>query len=489
MIRSEISNAQWQRLSDMIAQRLGLHFPPARHNALERGFRSAVPEFGFADPAVCMDWLLAAPRTEQHEQILAAHLTVAETYFFREWKTLQALTGNILPSLINRRRGRDQHLRILSAACCTGEEAYSLAILLHQLLPDMQDWRIELTATDINRHSLEKAAAGVYGKWSFRGVPALLKARYFTCTADGNHAVIPEIRNMVRFQTLNLAQDSYPSRASGIHDMDIILCRNVLMYFTPDLVPRVINNLHDTLGDGGWLAVSPSEACSALFPRFEAVNFPGAILFRKKGAGCEKSSVLLEGRRSRVPMHGIPMRPVQERPNIAAKHPDSAESTVVVPTGTACSRLVRQPSLSAGRLPSRTPSFQHLPGQARMLADRGRLTEALSWCDRWIAADKLNAAGYYVRAAILQEKGELEPARAALNNAIYLDQEFVMAHFTLGMLARGCGDGAAERRHFGNTRQLLSRHQPGDPLPESDGISAGQLADILAFLEGGAELP
>jgi chemotaxis protein methyltransferase CheR len=124
-----------------------------------------------------------------------------------------------------------------------------------------------------------------------------------------------------------------------------------------------------------------------------------------------------------------------------------------------------------------------------MLADRGRLTEALSWCDRWIAADKLNAAGYYVRAAILQEKGELEPARAALNNAIYLDQEFVMAHFTLGMLARGCGDGAAERRHFGNTRQLLSRHQPGDPLPESDGISAGQLADILAFLEGGAELP
>lgn len=123
-----------------------------------------------------------------------------------------------------------------------------------------------------------------------------------------------------------------------------------------------------------------------------------------------------------------------------------------------------------------------------MLANEGRLTEALTWCDRWIGADKLNAAGYYVRAAILQEKGELEPARAALNTAVYLDQEFVMAHFALGMLARRCGDGAAGRRHFGNTYHLLRRYQPDDPLPESDGLSAGQLAEMLAFLDEYAEL-
>lgn len=468
MMRTEISNVQWQNLSGMVAQQLGLHFSPARQNDLKRGFQSAVMEFGFADPVACMDWLLTAPRTERNKQILAAHLTVPETYFFREWQTLQALAGDILPGLINQRRGRHQHLRILSAACCTGEEAYSLAILLHQLLPDLPDWRIELIATDINRRSLKKAAAGIYGKWSFRGVPAALKKRYFTRTADGDHAVIPEIRSMVRFQALNLTEDSYPSQATGMHHMDVIFCRNVLMYFTPAIVPRVIDKLHATLGDGGWLVVSPSEASSALFPQFHAVNFPGAILFCKKSVERKLQISLHASWTSQAPMRAIPTRPNAKESDIAAKNPDIAEAA----------------------MPRNTrPALQHLSQQARLLAGQGRLAAALTWCDRWIAAYKLDAAGYYVRAAILQEQGELALARAALNNAIYLDQAFVMAHFALGMLARRCSDGSAERRHFGNTHRLLSRCQPDDRLPESDGISARQLADILASLAGYSELP
>ena len=128
-----------------------------------------------------------------------------------------------------------------------------------------------------------------------------------------------------------------------------------------------------------------------------------------------------------------------------------------------------------------TPSdVQQLARRARALADVGRLTEALAYCNQWAAADKLDPAGYYLRAVILQEQGRLEQARIALQSALYLDQEFVLAHFALGCLARHCGRPVESRRHFANARQLLGRCRPDAPLPESDGLSAGRLAEILS---------
>ena len=130
--------------------------------------------------------------------------------------------------------------------------------------------------------------------------------------------------------------------------------------------------------------------------------------------------------------------------------------------------------------PAKTSDVQQLARRARALADAGHLTEALAYCNQWAAADKLDPAGYYLRAVILQEQGQLEQARIALQSALYLNPEFVLAHFALGCLVRRCGRPAESRRHFANARQLLRRCRPDASLPESDGLSAGRLAEILS---------
>src|SRR4030081_182852 len=134
----------WARLSALIAERMGLHFPLERLTDLQRGLAGAADEMGFDDVAACADWLLSAPLTKAHLQVLASHLTIGETYFFRDKRTLDVLAGRVLPELIQARRGHEQRLRLWSAACCSGEEPYSLAILLHQVLPDLAEWHITI---------------------------------------------------------------------------------------------------------------------------------------------------------------------------------------------------------------------------------------------------------------------------------------------------------------------------------------------------------
>ena len=243
-------------------------FPPERRADLQRALAAAAAEFGFADSASCAaEWLLSAPLTRPQLHTLASHLTIGETYFFREPHTFDALAGHILPALIRRRRGRDQRLRLWSAACSfSGEEPYSLAILVRRLLPDWQDWHVKILATDINERFLRKAAAGVYGEWSFRQSPAGFKEQYFTPTADGRFAVAPQFRQCVSFAQLNLAGDSFPSLATDTNAMDVILCRNVLIYFTPAHAHKLVENLRHALMEEAWLAVSPERM------------LPGAVL-------------------------------------------------------------------------------------------------------------------------------------------------------------------------------------------------------------------
>ncbi|WP_332739117.1 CheR family methyltransferase [Hydrogenophaga sp.] len=481
-----VQDAQWSRLSDFIARRMGLHFPCERWDDLQRGLADAAQEFGLTDPAACIDWLLSAPPTQGQLQVLANHFTIGETYFFRDQPTLQALAEHILPPLIRARRGRERRLRIWSAACCSGEEPYSLAILLHELLSDLQDWHVTITATDINARFLHKAAAGIYGDWSFRGAPAWLRSRYFKRTADGRYAVVPEIKRMVRFAHLNLVEDVYPSLATDTHAMDVIFCRNVLMYFTPSQMGKVVDHLHHALIDGGWLAVSPTEASQTLFPQpqFATANFPGAVLFRK-------SAVPL---RSEPPAMAFNPAPAFFVPAVD----ESLPSEPTDPAGAGPRAMeAAQGSLASAESLYREGRYgevvdtlltlhsrrAHEPATcsllARALANQGKLGDALTWCERWIASDKLNAAAHYLRAVALLEQGDAGQARTSLQRALYLDHNFVLAHYALGNLERGRGKIREADKHFANALHLLRQCQPNDPLPESDGLTAGRLAETI----------
>jgi chemotaxis protein methyltransferase CheR len=465
-------DATWTRVSEFIAEHMGLHFPPDRRADLQRGLAEAADELGFDDVAVCADWLLSAPPNRQQLQVLASHLTIGETYFFRDKRAFDVLASHVLPDLIQARRGNDQRLRLWSAACCSGEEAYSLAILLHQLLPDLAEWRVAILGTDINPRFLRKAVDGSYGEWSFRDAPAGLKERYFQRTGKGSFVIRPEIKALVTFEHLNLARDVHPSVATGTNAMDVIFCRNVLMYFTPTTIRKVVGNLHRALADGGWLAVSPSEVSQALFPQFVTKNFPGVILYQRSDAAhLEASAPALADIPSLAPT--MPARQetqpfVESRPTafgVAAGFEEPGDSE---PAGTL--------TAPAGE---RQPKAQAFSVTARALADQGKLADALECCNQWIAADRMNAAGHYLRAVVLLEHGQQADARRSLQRALYLEPTFVLAHFALGSVARGRSQHHEADKHFANTLDLLHRLQPHDILPESDGLTAGRLTETI----------
>jgi chemotaxis protein methyltransferase CheR len=476
------------KLSEFIAATMGLHFPPERSADLERGLAGAAKEFGFPDANACADWLLAAPPTRTELQTLACHLTIGETYFFREKKTFEVLAASVLPELIRRRRNSGRRLRLWSAACCTGEEPYSLAILLHQVIPDLADWHVTILATDINGRFLKKAAIGVYGEWSFRESPPGFKERYFQRCGDGRYEILPEIKKMVTFAHLNLVEDHFPALATDTNAMDLIFCRNVLMYFTPTQAAKAVRNLRCALAEDGWLAVSPCEASQTLFARFSPANFSSAILYQKSNAKVQAAPSWTPPLSSEsTPV----VAPALETPeSFTPDEPSQAPAGVEAPSSFAAAASLYQQgryaeasdtllnSIVLVDVPD-PPAFSLL---ARALANQGRLTDALAWCDRWVAADKLNASGHYLRAVVLQELGENEQSRHSLQRATYLQPEFVLAHFAMGNLARACGKNNEVDKHFTNASRLLKACPPGDVLPESDGLTAGRLTEIISSI-------
>ena len=470
-------DALLSRLSDFLESQIGLHFPPERWRDLERGIATASRDAGYREVQAYIHGLLAAPLTRTQVEALASHLTVGETYFLREQRSLDILEQQILPELLRARAPAEKHLRIWSAGCCSGEEPYSIAMLLDRLIPDIQNWKLTILATDINPRFLRKAAQGVYGEWSFRDTPGWLRERYFTKRPDGRFEIQPRIRRMVSFSYLNLAEDAYPSLVNNTNAMDLILCRNVLMYFAQDRARKVVDKLQRSLVDGGWLITSPAETSSVLFSAFTAVEFPGAFLYRRMAAAGPPTAAV---------EHPVPRYDSEAATSHASAPEFKLELSTFVPdvsqqTGAEQAAQVEDAN-------SRAQDERETPRRnARACADAGRLDEALEWCDKAIAADRLNPGHYYLLASIEQERGQIEAAERSFGRALYLAPDFALAHFALGNL---CLSGARQheaRRHFGNALSLLRAAPAETLLPESDGLSAGRLIEIIATVQ--ASLP
>jgi chemotaxis protein methyltransferase CheR len=490
-----LPDALLSQFSDWIAARLGLSFPRTRWRDLERAIQSTARELRFADGESCLRWLLSAALTEQQLAIVASHLTVGETYFFRDKRVFDVLERHILRALIRCRRCTERRLRIWSAGCSTGEEAYSLAILLSRMIPARQDWHITILATDINPHALRKAALGIYSDWSFRDGPPGLREKYFKRTKDGRFEIAPQLKALVTFASLNLADDVYPAAKTNTQAMDIVVCRNVLMYVEPQQAQAMIERLCRALVEGGWLLVSPVETALVARPEMVAVRFGDTTLYQKNtslgpprratdgtacrlparsgvslalSATCEAYSLPQAERRHPLPLAGMGRRPTTPEPaqsGAAVRHVPGREAAVA--------------EVALAPLSRRPDDGERLALLARAYANQGQLGEAARWCHRAIAADKLNPAWLRLLASILQEQGHTEEAIAALQRALYLDHNDALAHFALGHLCRRQGRQWESSRHFRNALAILRGYQPDQVLPESAGITAGQLIEII----------
>jgi chemotaxis protein methyltransferase CheR len=449
----KIAEAQLHCIADLAERAFGLAYPPSHFADLQRGIFAAAKELGFDDPAELADALVATYPAKEHLQALADHLTVGETYFFRDKRSFDILADQTLPALVLSRRQSKKHLRIWCAACCTGEEAYTIAIILTQVIPDWRDWNITLLATDINSNFLRKAARGTFGQWSFRNSPPWLK-QYFMPAGQGRFEIVPHVKQLVRFAQLNLAQEVYPSPDNDTGAMDLIVCRNVLMYFSERQATKVLERFHRAQAEGGWLIVGPNELPKMGGLHFTPSNFQGTIFYQKQNGGPQAQL------------------PPQSPPEIEIQIDEIAKDAAPAPV---CEMI--EPA------PLETPlASAELGRSAHELADQGRLSEALDCCDRWIAADRLDSAAHYLRAMILQERGELNDAAGALRTAIYLDPNYVLAHFALANLERRRRNTEAAAVHLRNARKLLRGYRPDELIPEFEGVTAGRFVEVVESL-------
>ncbi|MBS0367630.1 MAG: chemotaxis protein CheR [Proteobacteria bacterium] len=445
-------------LCEMLSMRLGLHFPPERWPDLLRRLAPAVAELGYRTLQDSLHGLLAKPLGQRELEVLGRHLTVGETYFFRDPEIFAALEQQLLPDLIRHRRDTTRRIRIWSIGCSSGEEAYSIAITVANMLPDLDRWDVSIQATDINLHALTLAREGVYGNWSFRTPLPPAWQRWFYAPRAGHRAVAPQIKSLVSFSYLNLMDGHYPAVETNTNAMDLIFCRNVLMYFHPQRVAEALERIGNSLLGGGWLVLSPVESALVTAPPLRPRHLPGVLFYQKAEAD------------GTWPLAAEPMT-----------HPPHTASSAPAPHHGRTSPPISEPSPPAPSLPPPAPApAQTLVRQAREQADRGQLAEALASCDQAIAQDKLNPAWAFLRASILLELGYDDDAAAALQRTLYLDHDFVMAHVTLANLLQRRGRHASACKHYRNALELLAPLDAQQVPLEADGMTAGRLREYIA---------
>ena len=243
----------YEALAQWLQTHLGFHWDHRDPNLASR-IERLCQHIKQPSIAACTHFWRTAPPTQSIIEMVAKEFTIGESYFFRDGQFFDALRHKILPELIA--NAKDKHLSIWSVGCSRGEEIYSIAIVLRELLPDYDQWHIQLLGTDINPDVLATARAGVFKKWSLRQMPSLTQQRYFT-ENEQEYALAPFIRDSVQFQFHNLLSRLPPS--NGAPSYDLILLRNVLIYLNKPSIQRAIEFLYHQLKYGGWLITTSAE--------------------------------------------------------------------------------------------------------------------------------------------------------------------------------------------------------------------------------------
>jgi len=242
----------------LIHERFGLVLRANQTGALNKTILAACLEH-HCEPQEYFQKLKKCPGNSPLLAHLIAGITVGETYFFRDERQIHLLKTILLPRLIKRKMEEgDLNLRIWSAGCSTGEEIYTIAILLSEMIEDLKSWNLQLLGTDINRKALKSGEAGVFNKKSLRSTNDHYRKRYFL-KINNHYELSQAILKLVRFDYINLMDTAYPSILNGTNDQDLILCRNVLIYFDDEIISQIIKKLCACLSNRGYFLFGASD--------------------------------------------------------------------------------------------------------------------------------------------------------------------------------------------------------------------------------------
>jgi chemotaxis protein methyltransferase CheR len=389
-------------------------------------------------------------------QAVVRALTIGETYFFRDAEMFRLLRSQVLLPLIRQRRdARRLELNLWCAGCATGEEPYSLLIILLETLPDFDQWTIHLTGTDINAAALEQAKAGLYRDWAFRHCPVEIRGRHFEPAAGGWH-IRPHLRGKITFRQANLLD------APPLSQCDVIFCRNVLIYITREQVARVEDSFYKTLNPGGWMLLGPSEALHTHRERWITHVFPGSIFYQK--APQPQSEPITHRHK---PTRSIPAAPVQPDLYRAAVNAVHAEQPAEA------ERLLAE--LLADR-PNHASARTLL---AYIFANRQALPEAHAHLDAALRSDSMYGDAHYLRAVLHLEAGQIAEAENALRAALYCRRDHPLATFLMGSLLAQSGDTVRASRAWAAARALTRALPPEARISDLNDMTAATFGTLI----------
>ena len=484
-IPAALPQDQFIRFRDLIEQRCGIHLDDTRKASLQASLRARMEQLGIGRFEPYYDRLLADSTEEEFRKLIVL-VTVTETCFLRDPAQFEALRRRILPALIAERgaEGRPT-VRIWSAGCASGEEPYSIALVLWNmgLQATYPEWTFEIVATDLNSDALNAAGRGVYSARSIRYVDGTWLHRYFE--SDGKqYRLNDEVKRSVRFSYSNLVQEPFPP--TELRGQDVIFCKNVSIYFRPEVTRRLMHGLFEALNEGGYLFLGHSESLWHISDEFRLVEYDGAFCYRKITAPPVPEARPPEVRRPHpapTPGRVKPTQPGAARMVAPARTP-APPAPPLEDTGSQydqCLDAFRagawdRAEASLRALMQSSPSFIRayllLGG---LYANQGRYEEAVVQAERALGLDLFEAKAHLLVGMIEAHRGRPSEALKSLRRALYLDDTLALAHFWLANLYRDRGDAERATREYRNVIRSYQRQTLQLPEEFASDLTLDQL--------------
>jgi chemotaxis protein methyltransferase CheR len=488
---ADLSCEDLERFRAAIVQQIGLQFDDAKLPFLRQVLQRRLDRLDCVS-AGYLDKLEAGPQRGELTA-LAQELTVSETYFFRHNDQFRALAEVALPERM-RARENSKDLRLMSAGCASGEEAYSLAIVTQEIIAD-PSWNVAIRAIDLNPAVLEKAAQARYSPWALREAPAEVQRKWFR--PESRELVLDDtVRSAVAFGLGNLASDDAAIWQPALYD--IVFCRNVLMYFAPDQMRAAIARIAAALAPGGYLFLGHAETLRGISEEFHLCHTHDTFYYRRKdqsAPGCRQDiRIKPAARTAEAPVPALTtawvdtIRQASER--IASLVAEAKAAGTPKPASSAGWELKAALDLlrherfaeALDYVRSGPPQAEHDPDvllvKAMLLAHSGQLAAAEDACQRLLAIDELNAGAHYVLALCREHAGERERAMEHDRVAAHLDPGFAMPRLHCGLLARHAGDRDGARRELAQAVVLLKREDVSRLLLFGGGFTRDALIAI-----------
>jgi len=444
---------------ELIESRIGI----AVGKQFQSDFMSLYMRLADGKPQTYFQQLRDKPDSSPEWQRLINILTIGESYFLREETHFDLLRKHILPKLILQRRQMGNHrLRIWSAGCASGEEPYSIAIILHQFLPDIETWDIEIHGTDINEYSLQGARHAVYRDWAFRHTDTLFQQNYFS-KVDGGYQLRPFIKDRVTFRQHNLMQ--------GYHAgyFDVIFCKNVLLYFDDPYVEQVESHLYHALQSGGWLFMGQAEALRSKRDRWQTHIFPGSPIYQRPDGDHGSADIdyqeIEPDKEATQPVLPVDIEEDFYTQAVVAIHADDH------------SAAEQYLSLALENNHQKVKSHTLL---AWIFANRKAFPEAEAHTKAALAIEPLYADIHYISALIALEQNQLQETFRALQMTLYCDTYHALGAFMLGNLYAKSGQIPKAFSQWTKVQRAIETLNPSDYVSDLSDLTAGQLDALIS---------